>query len=95
VDEELETVASCGLIAKRDHLPEFPRGVDVKEGKWWRRRKEGLERQVQHDGAVFSDRIEHDRPLRLRHNLAQNVNALGFKPLKVRQSGGCGSERTG
>src|SRR6185503_10759381 len=31
VDEEIQAVATSGLIAKGDHLAELPRGVDVKK----------------------------------------------------------------
>jgi hypothetical protein len=82
VDVEIESQTLRGLVAKRDHLPEFPGGVDVQQRERQLRGIEGLHRQVQHHGAVLADGIEHHRPLALRGHLAHDVDALGFQPLK-------------
>ena len=44
---------------------------------------ECLARKVQHDRAVLAHRIEHDRIFRLGHDLTENVDALGLKPLEM------------
>jgi hypothetical protein len=41
---------------------------------------------VQQHRAVLADRIQHDRPLALGDDLAQDVDALGFEALQVRES---------
>ena len=47
---------------------------------------EGLHRQVQHDGAVLADGIEHDGALGLGRDFPHDVDAFGFEPLQMRQS---------
>ena len=44
-------------------------------GGWIKR----LFRQMQHDGTVFANRIQHHGVFRLGNNLAHDVNGLGFK----------------
>ncbi len=41
---------------------------------------------MQHHRAVLADGIEHHRLLALGDDLAHDVDALGFKPLKVGQA---------
>jgi hypothetical protein len=44
---------------------------------------------VQHDRAVLSDRVQHDRLVALGHNLSHDVNAFGFKALEVGEFHAC------
>ena len=43
---------------------------------------ERLARQMQHDGTVLADRIQHDRLFALRNDFTHDVNALGFEALQ-------------
>src|SRR5215472_14050095 len=49
VDEEIETKAPHSLVAERDHLPELPSRIDVKQREWRFTGKKRLARQMQHD----------------------------------------------
>ena len=53
------------------------------------RRIERLHREMQHDGAVLADRVEHYGTFALGDNLAHDVDALGFEALKMRQGRHC------
>jgi hypothetical protein len=86
VDKEIEPESLGGFVAKRDHLTELPGRIDVQKRKGRLRRKERLDRQVQHHRAVLADGIEHDGPLALGHHLAHDVDALGLETLEMRQS---------
>ena len=55
-------------------------------GKGGGGREEGLPRQVQHDRGILADRIEHHRVATLGGDFADDVDALGFKPLEVGQT---------
>ena len=59
----------------------------MKEWKRGPRREKRLERQMQHDRAVFADGIKHDRPLAFSDGLTHDVDALGFKTLEMCQPG--------
>ena len=48
-------------------------------------RIEGLHRQMQQDGRILADRIEHHRIGESRRDLAENMDRFGFKPLEMRQ----------
>jgi hypothetical protein len=45
--------------------------------------REGLQRQMEHDRRVFTDRVEHHRVFELGHHFPDNVNALGLELLEV------------
>ena len=47
---------------------------------------EGLPRQVQHDGGILADRIEHHRMATLGGDFADDVHAFGFEPIEVGQA---------
>ena len=70
-------------IAKLDHFPELPRGVDVKKRKRNFARIERLARQVKQYRRILADRIQHHRSFELRHDLADDVDRLGFKLFEV------------
>ena len=56
----------------------------------WEGRRRGVERllgQMQHHRGILADRIQHHRIVGLRHDFTQDVDALGFKPLKMGQIG--------
>jgi hypothetical protein len=38
---------------------------------------------MQHHCRILADRIEHDRPLRLRDGFAEDVKAFGFEPVEM------------
>src|SRR5262249_32156357 len=83
IDEELDSTLGRDLIAKRVHVAELPRRIDVEERERQRAREEGFLRQVQHDGAVLADRIKEDRPLGLRGDFPEDLDALGFELLEM------------
>ena len=73
------------VVAQLDHLAELPGGVHVHQRK---RRLGGIERlhrQVQHHGRVFADRVQHHRVFELGGHLADDVNALRFELLEMRE----------
>ena len=90
VHQEIQPETRRRFVAERDHVAELPRGVDVKKREWRPGREERLERQVQHHRAVLADRVEHDGPLALGDDLAHDVDALRFEPLKMCELGVCG-----
>ena len=87
--QQLQAELRGHLIAERDHFPEFPGRVDVQQRERRLRRVERLHREVQHHRAVLADGVEHDRPLALGDDLAQDVDAFGFEPLQVSEYGHC------
>jgi hypothetical protein len=44
---------------------------------------EGFLGEMQHHRRILADRIEHDRPLRLRDGFAEDVKAFGLKPVEM------------
>ena len=70
-------------VAKLDHLRKFVAGVDVQQRKRNFPRKESLLRQPQHHRGIFADGIQHHRPRKLRHRLAQDVDALRLQRPEV------------
>ena len=83
--QQFEPVPRHHPVAERNHFPEFPGGIDMQQRKRQFAGIKRLQRQVQHHGGVFSDRIQHHRVIELCHNLAQDVNRLGFQLLQVCQ----------
>ena len=65
-----------GLVAKGDHLAEFPGGVDVQQRERRLARRESLVREVQHHARILADRIEHHRVFELGHGLAHDIDRL-------------------
>ena len=54
------------------------------------RRRRGIERlarQVQHDRAVFADRVKHDGPFGFGHHFTHDVDGLRLKALQVGKAG--------
>jgi hypothetical protein len=85
VDEKLGSSFAADLVAKRVHVPELPRRVDMKQRKGQRARKERLLREVKHHRRILADRVKHHGPVGLRDGLAQDVDALGFEPIEMRE----------
>ncbi len=83
--QQLEAEPFHRLVAEGDHLAELPRRIDMEQREWRPRRIERLHRQVQHDGAVLADRIEHHRIVAFGDDLAHDVNAFRFQAVKVGQ----------
>ncbi len=79
VDAHIKAEFRRRPVPEGDHLPELPGGVDVQEREGDRRWPEGLAGQVEQHRGVLADGIEHDRPLRRRHPLAQDLDGLGLK----------------
>ena len=67
---------------------ELPRGVDVEQRERDAAREEGLAREMQQDRGVLADRVHHHRPLEARGDLAEDLDALGFKSLEMRERAG-------
>ncbi len=85
VHEQLHADFLGHLVAELVHGPELPRRVHVQQRERRHRRVEGLRRQAQHHRAVFTDRVQHHRLLRLRDRLTEDMDALGLEPLQVGQ----------
>ena len=88
VHQELEIVLRLHAVAKGVHLPKLPARVHVQQRKRQLGRVKRLERQVQHHGAVFANRVQHDRVVAAGHHLAHDVDAFRFQALKVGEQGG-------
>ncbi len=69
-----------------DHLAELVGRVDVEQRKRNRRRVERLLREAQQHRGVLADRVEHDRPLELRDDFPDDVNALRLERAQVIQA---------
>ena len=95
VHEQLDAEPLRGRVAERDHLAELPGRVDVQQRERRLGRIERLHRQVQQHRAVLADRIQHHRPFALGDHLAQDVDALGFEALQVRESNHCCQSKAG
>src|SRR5215469_18644623 len=72
-------------VAKFDHLRKFVAGVDVQQGKGKFAGEEGLLRQAEHQGRIFSDGIQHRRIREFRGGFAENENTLRFERAEVLQ----------
>src|SRR5581483_9591316 len=83
VHEQVEPVLALHALAKRVHVLELPRRVDVQERERRRGGMERLPREVQHRRAVLADRVEHHRVLRLGDDFAHDVDRLRLEPLEV------------
>ena len=57
----------------------------MQQREWRRGGIERLARQMKHNGAVFSNTIQHDGLFRFGHNLAHDVDRLSLKALKMGQ----------
>jgi hypothetical protein len=84
---QLETELLHPPVPEGDHLAELPGGIDMEQREGRFARCEGLHRQMQHDGAVLSDGIEHHGRLGLGRDFPHDVDAFGFEPLQMRHGG--------
>ncbi|GAB2586956.1 hypothetical protein GCM10027066_30400 [Dyella jejuensis] len=83
MDQETHIPGSRDLIAKRNHLAKFPGGVDVQKRD---RRGCGVKRlaqQMQQDGGILADGIQHDRSLEAGYHFSEDMDAFGFKRVKM------------
>jgi hypothetical protein len=87
MDEQIEPEPRRRLVAKRDHLAEFPRRVDMQQRKRRLGGEERLHRQVQHHAGILADRIEHHRIAEFGDDFAQDGDRLGLKPAEMGGSG--------
>lgn len=71
------------VIAELDHLLELPCRVDMQERKWRLLGVKCFHRQMQHDGAVLSDGIKHNRLLTLGCHFSDNVNRFCFQFIQM------------
>src|SRR5215207_6459181 len=83
MDQEIEPVGSGHLVAKLDHLSEFPTRVDMEQRKRQLGGIEGLQCEMQHHGRVLADGIEHHRAVTLGHHLAHDVNTFCLERLEM------------
>ncbi len=85
VDDQFQTQPLRLLVAKADHLPEFPGGIDMHQRKRRLTGIKGFQRQLQHHRGILPDRVQHHRLLELGGHLANDVNAFGFELLQMSQ----------
>jgi hypothetical protein len=83
VDEQLHARFPGDPVAKRVHVAKLPGRVDMEEREGRRRGEEGLAGEVEHHRAVLAHGIEHHRPLGLRDDFAQDVDALRLELLEM------------
>ena len=72
-----------GAVPELDHLPELPGGVHVEQRERKPPGEEGLTGQVQEDGRVLADRVQHHRSFQLGDDLTHDVDGLGLQLSKV------------
>jgi hypothetical protein len=84
VDDEIELERPRRRVAKRDHLAEFPGGIDMQHRQRNARRIERLAREVQQDCRILAGRIKQHRPGERRHRLAQDRDAFRLELRKMR-----------
>jgi hypothetical protein len=89
VHQQVETQLLRQVVAKLDHLAELPGGVHVQQRKGRLGRVEGLHGQVQHDGGILADGVQHDRLFTLRGHLAHDVDAFRLELAQVGEFGLC------
>ncbi len=85
-DEQLRADISGHAVAELKHLAELVTGVDVQQ----RERESGPGKKAFCASRSMTEeslpmRVEHDGPLELGRDFAQDVNALRFKKLEVSQ----------
>jgi len=61
VHHQIQAKLRRSLIAEVDHLFELPGGIDMQQRKGQLCRIECFDGEMQEDGAVLADRIEHHR----------------------------------
>jgi len=81
IDEQIHARHLGHLVAQFVHRLELPRRINVEQRKRRRRRIECLAGEVQHNGAVLADRVEHHRPFGFGNDFPDNVDAFSFQPL--------------
>jgi hypothetical protein len=82
-DDQLQTELGGVAIAEFEHLAELVAGVNVQQGEGNWAGVKGFLREAEHHGGVFTDGVEHYRVLKLRGDLAEDVNALSLEELDV------------
>lgn len=87
VDQQFQLSGLRHLVAQPVQLPEPAGRVDVQQWEGQRPGIERLLRQMWCQRAVLADRIEHDRPLGLGEDLADQVDRLRLEAREVSQ--GC------
>ncbi|MNQ56294.1 hypothetical protein D3C85_704140 [compost metagenome] len=85
VGDQVQAQLGDHLVAEAVHLLEFPLGVDVHHRERQLAREEGLARQVQHHGGVFTDGVQHHRVIELGGHLADDVDAFRLQLFQMRQ----------
>src|SRR4051794_28175288 len=72
-------------VAVGEDLGEVVPGVHVEQGEGHRRRREGLQRQVQHEDGVLAAGEEDHRPLELARHLTEDVHRLRLQRVQMRE----------
>ena len=84
VHDQIEPEPFRRLVAKRDHLAEFPPRIDVEEREGRLCRIKRLPRQVQQNARILADRIHQHGVAKFGRDLAQDRNRFRFETLQVR-----------
>jgi hypothetical protein len=79
VNNEINTQLGCISVAKVNHFAKFITRIDMQQREWNLPGIEGLLSKTKQDGRILSYGIKENRSLALRHNFAENMNALGLK----------------
>ncbi len=82
VHKQIEVVALGDVIAKLDHLSEFPSGVYVQNFERDAPGVKCLASQVQKHRRVFANRVEHHRVFECGCGLAKNLDRFVFEFFK-------------
>jgi hypothetical protein len=82
-NEQVHARRAGRLFPERIHVAKLPRRIDMEQRERRRRGMERLARQVQHHRRILADRIEHDRTLRLGHDLAHDMDRFGFEAVEM------------
>src|SRR6185312_5241802 len=85
MDYQLHAQFAAGPIAKLAHFPEFISSIDMHERKGNRSWIKCFLGQTKHDRRVFADGIQESRAGKLCRRFTKNIDALGFKSIKMGQ----------
>ncbi len=83
IHHEIEAALRRELVAKSEHVAEFPGRIHMQQRQGRSRGKERLSRQMGEDGRVLAAREQQYRALRLGHAVAQDVNGLRLQRREV------------
>ncbi|MEH2487080.1 hypothetical protein V1280_003019 [Bradyrhizobium sp. AZCC 2230] len=83
MDDQIGTDALGRLVAKCNHLPELPRGVDMEQREGEPGGMKRLHRHMEHHARILADRIEHDRLFELGDHIAHDLDRFSLEAAEM------------